>query len=199
MDFGKILDAWDAQCARKGNQPRKDQSAPGNSRGGGGVQSGDSVQGGGNVQRGGDAKDKGRTTPPTIDPITEWIRKNGVYDKDKELEAEQSPAMRRRMLLAKKPDGVLDLHGLRRDEAWLALENFFRHGRNQGFQKLLIIHGKGNHSEGEAILKRTVRQFIEVCPFAGESGASNTKSGGTGSTWVLLKDQGAIIPTVRGK
>jgi DNA-nicking Smr family endonuclease len=49
----------------------------------------------------------------------------------------------------------------------------------------MIIHGKGNHSRGEAVLGRTVREFIEHCPFAGESG--HGREGGTGTTWVLLK------------
>ena len=161
MDFGEILDTWDKQCSQKNYQARKSQSLP------------------------------RREPAARLDPVTEWIRKNGVYDKDRDIETGQSPGERRRMLLARKPDGVLDLHGLRQDEAWLALENFFRHCRGQGFQKLLIIHGKGNHSEGEAVLKRMVRQFIEKCPAAGESGYGNVKSGGSGSTWVFLKDRAA--------
>jgi DNA-nicking Smr family endonuclease len=35
------------------------------------------------------------------------------------------------------------------------------------------------------VLKRTVREFIERCPFAGESGQG--PAGGAGATWVLLK------------
>jgi DNA-nicking Smr family endonuclease len=54
-------------------------------------------------------------------------------------------------------------------------------------EKVLLIHGKGNHSEGEAVLKRAVLQFIEKCPYAGESGQPNVELGGNGATWVLLK------------
>jgi DNA-nicking Smr family endonuclease len=122
------------------------------------------------------------------DPLTAWLRINGVYDKDREDPYIQTPAEKRRELVAKRPDAVFDLHGLTRDEAWSALETFFYHSHSRGLRKILIIHGKGNHSEGDGILKRMVKQFIETCPFAGESGHGSIKSGGNGSTWVLLKD-----------
>jgi DNA-nicking Smr family endonuclease len=121
-----------------------------------------------------------------------------VYDKDRVLETEQETAAeRRRRLLRKQPDATIDLHGLTQDEALDALERFFQDSKAKGLEKLLIIHGKGNHSgtnpatpaaAGEpGILKRAVQNFIERCPFAGENGYSGAADGGTGSTWVLLK------------
>jgi DNA-nicking Smr family endonuclease len=125
---------------------------------------------------------------PQIDPLSAWLRINGVVDKDAAAEEDAiDPAERRRRRLAKKPDASLDLHNLSRDEAWAAMEAFFRAGRQQNFDKLLIIHGKGNHSNGEAILKQAVRKFIERCPYAGESGRGNAAEGGSGATWILLK------------
>jgi DNA-nicking Smr family endonuclease len=130
-----------------------------------------------------------------VDPLTAWLRINGVYDKDAEAEGEAvSAGEQRRRLLAKRPDAVIDLHGQSRDEAWETLEAFFRGSRQQGFEKVLIIHGKGNHSGSEAVLKRMVRDFVERCPFAGESGHGNAAFGGAGSTWVILKR-----PSVPGK
>jgi DNA-nicking Smr family endonuclease len=125
----------------------------------------------------------------TIDPVTAWLRVNGVYDKDAESpEAEERQAAeRRRRLRTKKPEATLDLHGLTRDEAWIAMETFFEESRREELEKVLLIHGKGNHSEKEAVLKRTVLQFIEKCPYAGESGQPNAELGGSGATWVLLK------------
>jgi DNA-nicking Smr family endonuclease len=118
------------------------------------------------------------------------MRVNGVVDKDADSEESAlRPQERRRRRLAKKADASLDLHSLTKDEAWAAMEDFFRAGRQQGFDKLLIIHGKGNHSNGEAILKRAVRDFIERCPYAGESGPGAAAEGGNGATWVLLKDE----------
>jgi DNA-nicking Smr family endonuclease len=139
-----------------------------------------------------DGKTPGRAEPEKADPLSVWLRINGVYDKDADnpenAGTTESGQERRRRLLSQRADAVLDLHGLTRDEAWCSLENFFYQGKRQGFEKLLIIHGKGNHSSGEAVLSRTVREFIEHCPWAGESGRGNAGSGGSGTTWVLLKD-----------
>ncbi|GHV00578.1 DNA mismatch repair protein MutS [Spirochaetia bacterium] len=176
MDFGDILDAWDKQTAqaikvskvaKKGNTEAEivDESST--------------------------ADDPELRDERAVDPLTAWLRINGVENKDAEsLDNDRRRAgERRRRLLSKRADASLDLHGLTRDEAWLAMETFFQTSRTQGAEKLLLVHGKGNHSEGDAILKRTVRQFIENCPFAGESGVANAENGGNGATWVLLKGE----------
>ena len=122
------------------------------------------------------------------DILKKWEKNNGIYDKDTETGSGQiSPQERRSRLKNKKPDAELDIHGLTRDEAWQALEIFFNDSKGKGLEKLLIIHGKGNHSTGEAVLKRIVMEFIEHCPFAGESGRGKAATGGEGATWVLLK------------
>ena len=126
------------------------------------------------------------------DPLSAWLQVNDVIDKDAELAASAPPlegGERRRRLKKKPPDATLDLHGQTRDEAWRSMDGFFRLGRQQGFEKLLIVHGNGNHSMGEAALKRAVRDYIERCAFAGESGQAATAEGGSGATWVLLKDE----------
>lgn len=124
-----------------------------------------------------------------VNAMTAWLRVNGVYDKDAESREEEDrrSAERRRRLKVKKPDAVLDLHGHTQDEAWTAMETFFEESRRQELEKVLLIHGKGNHSEKEAVLKRLVLRFIEKCPYAGESGQPNAEFGGSGATWVLLK------------
>jgi DNA-nicking Smr family endonuclease len=168
MDFGDILDRWERSQGngqgnwRRGSQKKKDR------------------------------KDAGKNPEPPGQDVSQlfsrWLETHAVYDKDAENPAPRghdSAAAKRRRLLARRPDAVIDLHGLTRDQAWTALENFFEASRRQGFAKLALIHGKGNHSQGEAVLKRTVREFIERCPFAGESGQG--PAGGTGVTWVLLK------------
>jgi DNA-nicking Smr family endonuclease len=118
----------------------------------------------------------------------------GVYDKDAAdpaaHEKAAAQARRRRRLRTKRPDATLDLHGQTQDEARLSLENFFHDGKQRGLEKLLVIHGKGNHSPEGSVLSRAVREFIERCPFAGESGGGDAASGGSGVTWVLLKGQG---------
>ncbi|MDR1948305.1 MAG: Smr/MutS family protein [Spirochaetaceae bacterium] len=167
MDFGDILEAWERQAGKPGDRkPAERADSP-----------------------------PGRGKPPIreerVDPLTAWLRINGVEDKDRDdSETSESAGERRRRLLRKKPDGTLDLHGLGRDDAWAALETFFDNSRRQGFEKVLVVHGKGNHSPGDPVLKAAVRKFIEACPFAGESGQGGAVMGGSGSVWVLLKESG---------
>jgi DNA-nicking Smr family endonuclease len=171
MDFGDILDEWE----RKTAVPSGKKKSPARLK-----RMGDTgAQGAG--------KD-GEEALKKVDPLTAWLRLNPVYDKDAEIaERETTAGERRRRLLARRPDAVLDLHGLTRDEAWNVLEAFFRDSRRKGFKKLLIVHGKGNHSNGGGILKEICRTFIERCPFAGESGHGKAADGASGATWVILK------------
>ena len=122
--------------------------------------------------------------------LDKWERKkkpgNEIPDKDAEEKNSPGHADKRR-IRSKKPDDVLDIHGLTGDEARSSLESFFENAPNSGFEKLRIIHGKGNHSKEDAVLKHCVREFIEQCPYAGESGYEKASGGGTGATWVLLK------------
>jgi DNA-nicking Smr family endonuclease len=163
MDFGDILDQWDRHTGR--------------SPGGKAVP----VRGA-----------EGGGSPERTDPLSAWLQTNGVVDKDADLPVSgySEKGERRRRLRAKKPDATLDLHGQTTDEARVSMDGFFRLGRQQGLEKLLIVHGKGNHSRGEAALKRVVQEYIERCAFAGESGYASAAEGGSGATWVLLKDEG---------
>ena len=123
------------------------------------------------------------------DILDKWDKqKGGEYIKEEE-NADDDRFNERRRLLRKKPDAVIDLHGLNQDEAWTALENFFSESQSMGFEKVLIVHGKGNHSKNDAVLKEITRKFIEHCPFAGASDRSSGSAGGSGATWVLLKLQ----------
>lgn len=184
MDFGDILDDWDRQTARPVGKKAL-RAAEKSSAQGEGLQRALSEKENPplNVSP---SKEAAASKP--VDPLTAWLRVNGVQDKDADAEAEAlSAAERRRFLRAKSPDAAIDLHGLTRDEAWLRLSSFFAAARRQGAEKVLVVHGKGNHSEGEAVLKRTTRDFVERCPFAGECGQADSRSGGAGATWVILK------------
>ena len=135
------------------------------------------------------------------DILEKWEKQsagNKVYDKDAPLSKDAAESResnkngeRRHRLLRKKADAYIDLHGLNINEAWTALDAFFENSRKNGFEKLLVIHGKGNNS-GEGILRDFSRRFIESCSFAGESGYSPAREGGRGATWVILKE--ATVP-----
>ena len=135
------------------------------------------------------------------DILTKWEKKNaGKKTLDDGFNKDLFPgqkkndaAERRSRLLRKLPDASIDLHGLKREEAWIALDTFFENSRRNGLEKVLIIHGKGNHvslTGNEGLLRELARQFIESCSYAGESGHSSNRDGGRGSTWVILKRMG---------
>jgi DNA-nicking Smr family endonuclease len=134
-----------------------------------------------------DKWEKGAKKVAHYDKEVAYSREEGVYGAAPRGE-------RRARLLRKNPDDSIDLHGLTRDLAWTALQTFFENSRAKGHEKLLIIHGKGNHqSNGETVqtestLRELSRSFIEQCAFAGESGYSPAKEGGSGATWVILKE-----------
>jgi len=117
----------------------------------------------------------------------ERLQNNKIYDKDAEMTKAPRLGENRRRLMNSKPDDILDIHGHTETSAWLSLDQFFIEAKNYGYEKLRIIHGKGNRSQSEPVLIHTVRKYIEKCPFAGESGYEKAANGGTGATWVLLK------------
>jgi len=115
-----------------------------------------------------------------------WLKDKNIRDADAKETA--VPGENRRRLLRLRPDDIIDIHGATGEKARLLLDQFFSNAKECGFEKLRIIHGKGNRSQGEAILRRTVREYIEQCSFAGESGYEKSANGGTGATWVFLRD-----------
>jgi DNA-nicking Smr family endonuclease len=85
------------------------------------------------------------------------------------------------------PQAELDLHGLSGPEAEQAIEAFVLQARERGLSKVLLIHGKGNHSPGQPVLGRVVRSFLEKCPYTGAFGKADRKFGGRGATWVRIR------------
>ncbi|MBI9107971.1 MAG: Smr/MutS family protein [Spirochaetales bacterium] len=120
--------------------------------------------------------------------MDEWLRKYPPENKD---EGEGDEASRthvsKRKLLKQSSQRSLDLHGLTAEEARCEVESFLRSSRKMGLRKVLIIHGKGYHSEGAPVLKKEVLRLLENSPIAGEFGTADRKEGGSGAVWVLLK------------
>ena len=126
----------------------------------------------------------------TINPMEFWLRRYGVTDKDKEAEEfeERSKMENREYLRTMRPEARIDLHGLTREEAWNRLTAFVNDCLRRNLKKILIIHGKGNHSHGsDPVLGPMVRVFIEQNKNLGSSGHPPREMGGTGATWVILK------------
>jgi DNA-nicking Smr family endonuclease len=192
MNFGDILNEWDKETAKaygKKKLVRDERREIASAR----ESDPDSLTGsasGSQVDSGATRQKRPESGGARANPMDVWLRRYGTCDKDTEMASSPeavSPAERRRRLRVMKPEATLDLHGLTRDDAWYRLEAFFADCRRRGMQKVLIIHGKGNHSGGDPVLRQTVLRFIEQNPHAGESGSADKESGGSGSTWVILK------------
>lgn len=205
MNFGDILDAWDeeqkaqqkkakdatkstgGEWRTKGQKAaRKTQTSP-DAAGVSGRKSGVSWQ---DVALGNPLKaDPLKTGTSPVNPMTEWMRRYGVVDKDavKEETLRQEAMEDRSVLLALPYEATIDLHGLTTDEAYSRLDSFVTECRKRGLRKILIIHGKGNHSETGPVLSGLVRSFIERDWRLGESGHPDKYDGGKGATWVIIR------------
>ncbi len=84
-------------------------------------------------------------------------------------------------------DDELDLHGCTVEEAVSRTRRFVETSRAHGLRKVLVIHGKGNHSNGESLLRAPVRSFLSSHPGVDEIGTPGRNNGGDGAVWVLLR------------
>ena len=124
-----------------------------------------------------------------IDPMTLWLRRYGVVDKDAEEEKLQQKMSQldRNYLRNMAPEASIDLHGLTKEEATARLDSFVTECIRRKITKILIIHGKGNHSSTEPVLAKLVHDYIERNYHLGESGHPDKTEGGRGATWVIIK------------
>ncbi|MFW6223368.1 MAG: Smr/MutS family protein [Spirochaetota bacterium] len=81
----------------------------------------------------------------------------------------------------------IDLHGMTVEEAVAATARFIETGLAAGYRKVLIVHGKGLHSQNGGVLGAAVRRFIEKHPDTGAMGTPKRRDGGSGALWVVLR------------
>ena len=125
-----------------------------------------------------------------VNPMELWLSRYGTVDKDKIQDEADADARAHDINYLKqlRPEDRIDLHQMTRDEAWDALESFVSSSVRKGYRKLLIIHGKGEHSHGsDPVLGPMVRTFIEQDKRLGISGHPDRNHGGTGATWVIVR------------
>lgn len=107
----------------------------------------------------------------------------------KHEKAPQVNKVSRERMRRKKADLVLDLHGMTGEEAERELTLFIRRSYNAGARKILIIHGKGNHTKGESVLKPLVKSVLEMSPYIGDTGTPERRDGGSGATWAAVRQR----------
>lgn len=99
------------------------------------------------------------------------------------------PSDPRSSLLRMRHQAELDLHGLRVEDALRRVDIFLTDCHQRGLRKVLVIHGKGLHSErGEAVLPRAVRLHLQSHRLTGRLLYPPRKYGGRGALWVMLRD-----------
>lgn len=86
----------------------------------------------------------------------------------------------------------VDLHGMTREQAHAAIYRFLAGARVKHLRCVLIVHGRGNHSEGQIpVLKLALQRWLQRAPikewvFAWAT--SRPVDGGPGAMYVLLRD-----------
>jgi DNA-nicking Smr family endonuclease len=129
------------------------------------------------------------------DILNEWERikkdrgeeRRGLEEEAPDRDGSSSRAAETRRLKELRPQASLDLHGMTAREAEDAIAAFLRDAARRGLEKVLIVHGKGNHSSGAPVLRAATRRVLESSQLAGRFGPAGRESGGTGATWVLVR------------
>ena len=89
-----------------------------------------------------------------------------------------------------EPDAEVDLHGLASRDARLELEESVRAARAANRRLLLVVHGRGQHSQAGPVLKTALPGWLREAPLAYELLAfapAGTGHGGSGATLLLLR------------
>ena len=117
-----------------------------------------------------------------------WLNENPIVKKEPE-EEKSLPAIgeERTILRTMLPEDELDLHGFKAEAAISRLNDFIVTSSKKGLRKVLVIYGKGNHSKNGPVLKKAVHEYLEQCPFTGETGVPPSNSGGAGALWIILR------------
>jgi DNA-nicking Smr family endonuclease len=121
--------------------------------------------------------------------MEQWLESEEAWRNfEKGGEEEESEARYTRSQLRNMPpEEEIDLHGMTRDQALRSLEGFLRDCVKRGKRKVLVVHGKGNHSREGAVLRKTVHDYLCSSPLTGETGHPGRELGGRGATWALLR------------
>jgi DNA-nicking Smr family endonuclease len=89
------------------------------------------------------------------------------------------------------PEAQLDLHGLRRDDVQRAVWEFVRRQHRLGRRYVLIITGKGQHSEGgRGVLGEALAETLAgggAAPFVLAFASAHVRHGGRGAVAVMFK------------
>jgi len=86
-----------------------------------------------------------------------------------------------------KVENVVDLHGLTQTQAQQKIDSALQQLDPSRLSCMLIIHGKGLHSENGATLKRFTAAYLKTQPAVKAYCSAQQRDGGNGAVYVLLK------------
>ena len=133
-------------------------------------------------------KDPGRSRPqPLVPPVTS----RPVDEPASPARAGLDPHLVKKLRRGQIPvEGRVDLHGMRTVEAFRALVRAVDRARQSGRRCLLVVHGKGNHSEAGGVLGTALRGWLEGPPLDRAvlcAATARPADGGDGATYLLLR------------
>lgn len=125
---------------------------------------------------------------PKNPELEAWLSEHSVVNKDGSLPPVSNPGNSASSDAPTLPS--LDLHGLRVSEALVKLQNFLKNQPSR-VKKILIIHGKGHHSENqEGVLKEAVQTWLRKHKNPNsrikDFSLAKPNQGGSGATLVWL-------------
>jgi len=127
--------------------------------------------------------------------ILRYVEQYGVRDKDAAAGRRRTRSGQKNIARTRKGGSrmTIDLHGMVCVDAERKLSGALVECKKRGIKDLLIIHGKGAHSDSDAmeggVLKKMVRDNLEF-RYAGavkSFGPALSRDGGDGATVVRLK------------
>jgi DNA-nicking Smr family endonuclease len=130
---------------------------------------------------------------PNGDEILRYVEKHGVQDKDASRSSRQTRAGKGAISRSRKGSfrKTIDLHGMDSVSAEQVLKNALADCKRRGITQILIIHGRGVHSDPTegGVLKKMVRDNLEFRYAAAirSFGPALPHEGGDGATVVRLK------------
>lgn len=122
--------------------------------------------------------------------ILSYIDKHGIELKSSDLNSSRRSGEENLVRSKRSVEKQIDLHGLHAREAELRIRAVFADAKKRGYQQILIVHGRGNHSAGgDPILKRMVVDLLEG-PLESQVASfffAPLNEGGGGATRVILR------------
>lgn len=85
-------------------------------------------------------------------------------------------------------EDTLNLRGLTRDESLEKLQYFLYSSYNSNHRTVLIIHGKGHHSQGPNWIKNDTLTSLKNHPLVIALASAKPKDGGEGSVYIRLRN-----------